>query len=233
MSGEATHNTIRVVLAFVLLFAVLFGAQALAAASAPAGGVSSTGHIIGQTGFAYLGGLRTFAAAVLWNRLDPIFDSYYGSFDKYYATFLPEVHLVQVLDPQFQQTYYVTSFWLWRSGRIDEAIALAELGLKNNPSSGLLRANLAQLLFSKGGKGKGTVSPRLLQLAREGSGPNVTWANADDQFEGYGIFRAIFDRAGDKAAVNSIREAQKVLKANGAVPGVSLDSTATLVPGMK
>ena len=230
MSGEARYSVARIVLAFVLLLALLLGAQALASASAPPGGVSSTGHVIGQTGFAYLGGLRTFGAAVLWNRLDPIFDEYYGQFDKYYQTFLPEVHMVQVLDPQFEQSYYVTSFWLWHSGRIDEAISLAELGLKNNPTSGLLRANLAQLLFSQG---KGKVTPRLLQLAREGSGPNVSWSSADDQFEGYGIFRAVFDKAGDKVSVNAIREAQKVLKANGAVPGVSLDSTAAIAPGLK
>ena len=230
MSGQTAHPAVRIVLAFVLLFALLFGAQALASASAPPGGVSSTGHIIGQTGFAYLGGLRVFAAAVLWNRLDPIFDSYYGQFDKYFATFLPEVHLVQVLDPQFEQSYYVTSFWLQRTRRTKEALALAELGLKNNPSSGLMRANLAQLLFLQG---KGKVTQRLLELAREGVSRDVTWANPDDQFEGYGIFRAIFDKAGDRAAVKAISDAQAVLKRNGAAPGVSLDATTMPTPGMK
>jgi hypothetical protein len=230
VSGRADNSVMRVVIAFVLLFVLLFGAQALASANAPAGGVASTGRIIGQTGFAYLGGLRTFAAAVLWNRLDPIFDGYYQGFDKSFQTFLPEVHLVQVLDPQFQQPYYVTSYWLLRSGRAKEGLALAELGLKNNPNAGLMYATVAQLLFVNA---KGKVSPRMLELARIGVSDKVTWMNSDDQFEGYGIFAAIMDKAGQKQAVKTIRDAQAVLKANKAVTGVSVDTTAAVPSGQK
>jgi hypothetical protein len=219
-----------VVLTFVLLFALLFGAQALAGATAPAGGVASTGRLLGQTSFAYLGGLRTFAAALLWNRLEPIFDGYYGSFDSSFQTFLPTMRLVQVLDPQFEQSYYVTSFWMQRTGRSAEALRVAEDGLKNNPKSGILHANLAQLLFIQS---KGKVSPRLLAIATEGVGPNVTWANSDDQFEGYGVFRAIFDHTDNKAASKAIRAAQAVMKANGAAPGISIDATGLPAPRIK
>jgi hypothetical protein len=230
VSGGADNATVRVVIAFVLLLALLFGAQALAAANAPAGGVASTGRIIGQTGFAYLGGLRTFAAAVIWNRLDPIFDGYYQSFDKSFQVFLPEVHLVQVLDPQFQSPYYVTSYWLLKSGRGKDGVALAELGFKNNPNAGLMYATLDQLLFLDA---KGKVSPRMLELARVGVSDKVTWLNSDDQYEGYGIFGEIMKKAGNKAAVVKIRDAQRVLKANGTVAGVSIETTAPVPSGQK
>lgn len=229
MNGVFSSPTVRVVLAFVLLFALLLGAQALGAASAPPGGVASTGRVIGQTGFAYLGGLRTFAAAVLWNRLEPIFDGYYHTFDQNFAVFLPTMRLVLMLDPQFQQAYYVTAFWLLRNNRVPDAIQVAEEGLRNNPTSGLMRANLAQVLFIGG---DGTVTPRMLQLASEGIGPDVTWANSDDQFEGYGIFRAIFDKAGRKDIVNEIKRVQTQLKNAGAAPGQSVDSTIPPTPGL-
>ena len=230
MSELSNNTAFRAAMAIVLLVAVLLGAQALAAAYAPAGGVASTGRLLGQTSFAYLGGLRTFAAAVLWNRLDPIFDSYYGQFDKSFSVFLPTMRLVQMLDPQFQQSYYVTSYWLGRSGHYDEALAVAYDGLRNNPQSGLMRANLVQILFIHD---RAKNLPQLLQLAREGIGPNVTWANTDDQFEGYGIFAAVFHKAGDTATVAAIRRAQQVLKDNGAAPGVSMDATGLPVPKLK
>jgi len=223
VSGRADNSAARVVIAFVLLFALLFGAQALAAASAPAGGVASTGRVIGQTGFAYLGGLRTFAAAALWNRLDPIFDGYYQGFDASFQTFLPEVYLVQTLDPQFQPSYYVTSYWLLKTGRPKQALDLAELGLKNNPDAGLMNATLAQVLFLEA---KGHPSPRVVQLARKGITDQVTWRNSDDQFEGYGIFGAILNQAGDKRAAAAIRATQKLMKANIEVTHVSIDTTA-------
>jgi hypothetical protein len=220
----------RAVLAIVLLFAVLLGAQALAAANAPSGGIASTGRLLGQTSFAYLGGLRTFAAAILWNRLDPIFDGYYGQFDKHFAVFLPTMRLVTMLDPQFEQSYYVASYWLGRFGHYDEALDVAREGLRNNPRSGLLRANLVQILFIHD---RAKNLPQLLRIAREGIGPDVTWANSDDQFEGYGIFAAVFHRAGDTATVAAIRRVQQVLKDNGAAPGVSMDATGLPAPGLK
>ncbi len=230
MRELADSPTGKVLLAIVLLVTLLMGAQALADASAPAGGVAATGRLIGQTGFAYLGGLRTFAAAVLWNRLDPIFDGYYGGFDSSFGVFLPSMRLVQMLDPQFQQSYYVTSFWLERTHHTEQALALAQEGLRNNPQSGFMRANLVQVLLIQDKKRN---LPRMLQLSREGVGPNATWDNVDDQFEGYGTFAVVFDLAGDKTTFAAIRRAQRILKNNGAAPGVSIDSTSLPTPTFK
>ena len=91
----AEHPVARFAIVAVLLLAILLGAQALGQVSAPAGGVASTGRLIGQTSYAYLGGIRTFVAAVLWNRLDPIFHGYYSAnFDQKFVVFLPTFRLV-------------------------------------------------------------------------------------------------------------------------------------------
>jgi hypothetical protein len=107
---------------------------------------------------------------------------------------------------------------------------LAELGFKNNPNAGLMYATLDQLLFLDA---KGKVSPRMLELARVGVSDKVTWMNSDDQYEGYGIFGEILKKAGNTAAVSKIRDAQRVLKANGTVTGVSIQTTAAVPSGQK
>lgn len=230
MSEAVDRPVLRTVVTLVLIVAVLIGGQGLAASSAPPDGVASTGRLIGQTSYAYLGGLRVFAADVLWNRLEPLFDGYYGHFDSTFAVFLPSISLVLALDPHFEQAYYVTAYWLQHQGRPGPALALAELGLKNIPNSGLMYANLAQILFVADPVKN---LPRALQLARVGIGPGVVWSNSDDQFEGYGIFAAIFDRAGDKKTVAAIRKAQQALKAAGAAPGASVDATSFPPPGIR
>ena len=84
-----------------MLVAVILGGQALAGIAAPAGAAASTGRVLGQTGFAYIGGLRTFAAAVLWNRLEPLWHGYYSTRPvEEVVQFLPTMRLVQILDPQ-------------------------------------------------------------------------------------------------------------------------------------
>jgi len=117
----AATQPVRIILAAAALVAVLVAGQALAAISAPAGGVASTGRLIGQTGFAYLGGLRTFAAAVLWARLEPLFHGYYDDRQvKELDEFLPTMRLVQTLDPQFEQAYYNAAWILARRGKTDD-----------------------------------------------------------------------------------------------------------------
>ena len=102
-----------VLVAVVLLVAIL-GAQALAAFSAPPGADRLDGSArSARTGFEYLGGLRKFAAAALWNRLEPQFHEYgNGKSIDQRLEFLPTMRLVQMLDPQFEQAYYVSAFML-------------------------------------------------------------------------------------------------------------------------
>lgn len=214
MSALASRPGVIIGIAVALLLVALIGGQALASATAPPGGVAATGRVIGQTSFAYLGGLRTFAAAVLWNRLDPIFDGYYHdrNVDEI-VMFLPTMRLVQILDPQFEQSYYNSSFIIARQGRMDDALDIARLGMKNNPGSGLMLANYAQLLLIQDKKAN---MPELLKLAEQAIQPEVRWANADDRFEGYGIFRTVFDLAGNQPMVDALQKAQDALKQQGA-----------------
>jgi hypothetical protein len=211
--------------AVAVLLIALLGGQALASASAPPGGVASTGRVMGQTSFAYLGGLRTFAAAVLWNRLDPLFDGYYHDrpVDEI-VMFLPTMRLVQMLDPQFEQSYYNSSFIIARQGRMDDALDIARLGMKNNPGSGLMLANYAQLLLMQD---KQANMPELLELAEQAIQPEIRWANADDRFEGYGIFRTVFDLAGNQPMVDALQKAQDALKQQGAGSAEGADELPT------
>jgi hypothetical protein len=214
----------RIVLLVVLTAALavgIVGAQALATSSAPLGESVSTGTTLGRTGFEYLGGLRKFAAAALWNRLEPQFHEYSNgkSIDQR-LDFLPTMRLVQILDPQFEQAFYVSAFMLARIDRMPQAVDIAREGLANNPNSGLMRANYAQLLLMQD---KVKNLPEALKQAEAGTGPGISWANEDDRFEGYGIFRTIFGLAGDRAAVEKMSEAQKKMGAQGAGLGVERD----------
>ena len=204
-----------------VLLAALVGAQALAVASAPAGATVSTGSMLGQTGFEYLGGLRRFAAAALWNRLDPQFHEYGNgkSIDER-LEFLPTMRLVQILDPQFEQAYYVSAFMLARLDRMPQALEIAREGVANNPNSGLMRANYVQLLLMQD---KVKNLPEALKQAKAGIEPGTVWASTDDQYEGYAIFRSTFSQAGDTVAAERMITAQKALSAQGAGLGVDRD----------
>ncbi|NTU70822.1 MAG: hypothetical protein HGB10_03250 [Coriobacteriia bacterium] len=208
------------VIALVLLGALLAG-QALSAATAPPGGTASTGRVMGKTTYAYLGGIRTFAAAVLWNRLEPLYHGFYGgrNVDEL-GEFLPTMRLVQALDPQFEQAYYNSSFMLARRGMMDEALRVARDGLAKNPQSGLMLANLTQLLLMQDKVGN---LPEMVTLAEQGASAETKWSNGDDQFEGYGIFMAAFRLAGNDTMVEALRDAQTRLGEQGAGLGVERD----------
>ncbi|NTW29074.1 MAG: hypothetical protein HGA39_06905 [Coriobacteriia bacterium] len=196
------------VVAAVVLAATLVGSQALAGAHAPAGGVASTGKLVGQTSSAYLGGLRTFAAAVLWNRIDPQFHQYYGaSFDESFGTFTPTVRMVQALDPQFIQAYYVAAYWIARHKSVPEGLQIAEEGIDNNPQSGLMRANYVQIALL-------AETPDMTEIMKQatiGIGADMQWASHADEFEGLGIFSAAFNISGDTATVAKLKARQAAL----------------------
>ena len=205
----------------VALVIVIVAAQGLAAYSAPSQVTVSTGALLGRTGFEYLGGLRKFAAAALWNRLDPQFHEYgNGKSIDQRLDFLPTMRLVQILDPQFQQSYYVAAWMLAQIDRMPQALDIARDGIANNPQAGLMRANYAQLLLQQD---KVKNLPEALKQAQAGTAPGATWATADDQFEGYGIFRTVFNLAGDKVSAQKMTEAQKALSTQGAGLGVERD----------
>ena len=203
------HPVVTFLLVAVLALCVLTGAQALATASEPPVAQLSQSKGVGQAGFAYLGGIRLFLAGVLYSRLDPQWHQYGAADIKNRLDLLPSIRLIQALNPQMEQSYYYVSYVLMVRGRTADAFALAKEGIANNPQSGLLRANYVQLLMEQDKKKN---LPLMLEQTKLGLGPDIRYSSADDEFEAYGIFRTVFQLAGDKAMAKSISNAQQQLK---------------------
>jgi len=205
----------RVLVLVAVLVVVLFAGTALASYSAPSEGRSSTGRVLGKSGFAFLGGLRMFVAAVIWNRIDPVFHTYYNGVPlEKQAYMLPHLRLVTLLDPQFVQGYYMASYMVAKGGNMKQGIGIAEDGLKNNPTSGLMYANLAQLLMMQDAKGN---LPKMIELAGKGMRSDVSWSTADDRYDGLVMFRGIYMLAKDDARVAAINKELDAIKAGGSL----------------
>ena len=213
----AEHPVARLALVAALCVVLIVGAQALAAVSAPPVGQLSQSKVVGAAGFAYLGGLRVLGAGLLSARLDPQFHQYNG--DKQFQDrldLLPSIRLIQALNPQLEQPYYFVSYVLAMKGRFGDARALAAEGIKNNPTSGLLRANYVQILLVQDRKKN---LPLMVQEMRIGLGSNITYSSIDDQFEAYGVFRTVARLAGDTKTVQMLQAEQDRLRGMGANTG--------------
>lgn len=209
------HPAYAFALGVCLALAVIIGAQALAEVSAPAVQQMSQAKLIGQTGFAYLGGLRLMAAGLLWGSLDAQFHEYGSTNIAERMDLLPMIRIVQLLNPQLEQPYYYTSYVLAKRGRMDDALELASEGIKNNPRSGLLRSSYVQLLLMRHNKRD---LPLMLEQARIGLGPNMEFVNVDDAYESLGVFRVPFQLSGDTTSVKAIDAMQAELRQQGAAP---------------
>ncbi|MDZ4180371.1 MAG: hypothetical protein U1E29_14250 [Coriobacteriia bacterium] len=174
--------------ATVLVVALLAGQTA---ADAQAAGSGRDTQAFGRAGFAYLTGVRTFVAATLWNRLDPIFHDYYGGVPiEDQLQLLPTIQMVIMLDPQFEDAYHFAAWALARRGDVDTGIDIARQGVENNPESGLMRLNYAQILALFTGDLEEAV--RQADVAVE----SATWRDAFEQHDGYAAFGAIYRAAG-------------------------------------
>lgn len=192
MERTLSRSRLLVLALCVAFLAVALAGQAASDGIIPSSSRSSTVSSVGEAGFSYLSGLRTFGAAVLWNRLEPIMHSYYDNTpleDQHYM--LPTIHVVIALNPNLLDPYYVGSWIIARSGRIDEGLALAKQGLDANPDSGLMMMSYAQMLYLYKNE---TETPA--KLAEEAFGPNIQWRSLEEQYEGYAIARDAFKAVG-------------------------------------
>lgn len=208
------HPLVVMLLVAVVAIAVIIGAQALATAYAPPVPQSSQSAVIGQAGFAYLGGLRMMGAGLLWGRLDAQFHQYGGTApiqDR--LDLLPSIRMVQLLNPQLELPYYYTSYMLYLRGDMRSAMALALEGIHNNPTSGLLRANYTQLLMIQD---KRKNLPLMLQQAKIGLSSAATYNSLDDQYQSFAIFRTVYKLAGDTTMVNAINDVLAEMQSQGA-----------------
>lgn len=198
---QATMQT-RIVSAIlvVALLALMLVGQAGADTLVPVTEKTGTGQSVERAGFAYLTGVRTFAAAVMWNRLDGLFHTYYGGVpldEQIYM--MPTLNMVTLLDPQLVQPYYVASWILVRHGEHEEGMALAARGVQNNPRSGLLRVNYAQLLFLF------TEDLDAAEEQAEAALGDVVWMDILEQHDGYAQIQPIFKKTGNTARVEHLR----------------------------
>ena len=203
-------KTYRPALAAIAIgLVLLIGAGLVAPAVTPrdANG-KATGAALGSTGFAYLTGLRTFVAAVLWNQTEPEYHQYYSAVELDKQLFLlPTLRVVTWLDPQFVPAYYVAQWIVARNGKVKEAYALTLEGLKANPHSGVLLTSYAQMLFLYSDIASAH------KAALRALGPDVKWGDALEQWQNYEVLSAVFKKAGDTANVDLVQAKRKELDA--------------------
>lgn len=186
-----------------VLIVLLAGSLWTASLASPQASGRRGGKALTRAGFAYLSGLRTFAAAVLWNRIEPVFHEYYGGVPLPEQRYMvPTLYLVTVLDPQFTQAYYVSSYIVARAAGYDEGIRLAREGVKNNPDSGILRANLAQLLFVAD---KDAHRAEILRHIARGLDERATWLDDEERYEGYAMMEQMLRSLGYRKEADAVR----------------------------
>ncbi len=193
-----SQSRTKMLVAVALLLALLLAGQATADTILPIGGGGDTGRAIGDAGFAYLSGVRTAIAAMLWNRLDPQMHEYYDGVVLEEQTYvLPTISIVIALDPEFEQAYFVAPWIIARRGSVDEAIELARVGTVNVPRSGMLRASYAQMIAV-------FVKDYARAAEQADIAVDLEWPNLIDQHNWYGILRSIYEKAGRDDMVDSL-----------------------------
>ena len=211
------------VLAIVLALALVLGGQALADVAAPdVPNGALTGQAMGRAGFAYLTGLRQFAAALLWNRLEPQMHQYYGGVGLGKMGFmLPSIKAIVTLDPQFVEAYYVAPEILIDSGlepgvspaeaaiRLQTGLDLAKEGAENNPKSGIALSSYAELLYTRGKDLQAALPYALAALQ-----PGVVWRTDEEQWDQYAVLKAIFQQDGDWVRVHEVQAVRDAIDAN-------------------
>ncbi len=171
---------------------LVLGGQAAADALVPESSGAQTAEAVGRAASSYLTGIKTFAAAALWNRIHPVMHGYYSGVSLGEQRYmLSSISLVVALDPQQTQAYPVGSWILADNDRIADALAMAERGVEANPRSGLTLSNLAQMqyLYGEGLAAAARTAERALD-------DDVEWLDPLQQHQWYPILGDILRRAG-------------------------------------
>lgn len=171
---------------------LVLGAQAAADALVPEASGTQTTEAVGRAASSYLTGIKTFAAAVVWNRLEPVMHGYYSGVSLGEQRYmLSSLALVMALDPQQTQAYPIGSWILADNDRVADALKVAERGVETNPRSGLTLSNLAQMQYLYGdGLSVAAVT------AERALGEDVEWMDAQQKHQWYPVLGDILRRAG-------------------------------------
>lgn len=203
---SASRGGVAWVLAAMFLVMAL-GGQALGDATVPTGYERTTGQSVSRAGFAYLTGLRTYAAAVLWNSIDPVLDTYFHDVPFDHMRFmLPTITAVVALNPQFTEAYSVGSWIIARNGKLKAGLDLARRGVRDNPHSGTVLVAYAQMLQTLDKN-----LPAAHVQAAAALRPHTTWNTTAEACDGYrsvlAIMRASHDTTGIARAKAAIKRA--------------------------
>ncbi|HEX9094289.1 MAG TPA: hypothetical protein VF902_09940, partial [Coriobacteriia bacterium] len=142
---------------------------------------------------------RSFAAYVLWNRLDTQQHEFYNGplKDQVYA--IPTMSVVIMLKPDFAPPYYVLPWMLIQNGKLREGMDLARQGAENNPRSGLLRMAYAQLLSIKENDWEAAAKQADLALRSD-----TVWADDVEHWQELRIAEDIYLRVGQKEKAGQV-----------------------------
>jgi tetratricopeptide (TPR) repeat protein len=195
-----TDTSRRPLLAAIAIGLVLVIAGQVAAGALAPAQQGSVAEAAGRAGFAYLTGIRTFAAAVIWNRLDPIFHEYYQELPlAEQLNLMPMVRMVNWLDPGFVDGYYVSAWILSQRGDLEQAYAVAADGVEANPESGILRMSYAQILYLNGETEEALVQAERAFEATE-------WKDDVEKHDSFTVLASIFKVAGDPVMQARVEE---------------------------
>lgn len=171
--------------------ALVLGGQAVGdrVLSAPS---DATGAAVGRAGLSYLTGIRRYAGAILWNRIDPLLHTYYEGVPLDQQRYmLSTIAAVEWLDPTFDQPYYVGAWILARNDRLDDGLAMAREGIARIPDSGTLHLSYAQMLYTMADDTPGAVAQALLAI-----GPDMRWTDDVEKLNGYAALAKILEAGG-------------------------------------
>lgn len=180
------------ILLAAVLVAMTLGGQAVTDSLAVGASGADTTEAVGRAASSYLTGMRSYAAAALWNRLDPLMHGYYSSValnDQRYM--VSTIALVEWLDPHLEFAYPVGSWILAQNDRIEEGLAMSRRGVEANPASGLLLSNHAQLVYLF----EHDITSAA-EIAETALGEDIQWLDAYEKHHWYPILGDIFRQAG-------------------------------------
>lgn len=185
-----SRRPLFIVAALAVCLALALGGQAVADSAISRTG-DDTGATVGRAASSYLAGLRVYAAAALWNRIDPLLHYYYVNVpidqQRYLLT---TIAMVQALDPHAVRSYSLGAWLLVRNDRVDDGIAMSERGVQENPDSGIALASLAQIQWLYGDK------DRALEVAARAMDPEVIWPGPNETYTWFATLRDIFKAEG-------------------------------------
>ena len=201
------------IIAIFLMMSLILGGQYVCDLTRPKNiGGTELSETLGKAGFSYLTGIRKMTAYFLYNRLDVIHDTYYhGIGMKNHLHLIPELHIIQKLNPEIIPVYYLQSHILASNDKMEDAIEFNNIGIKENPESGLLLANQITLYYQRDGE---ETEEDVELLAEKGIQDDIRYIDTEDAFFSLAIFRDTYENLGREDIVEKIKHDLNNLKNN-------------------